>query len=247
MTSYQRSFCPISPEIEPRSFHQLASCKEWKYASWTRAPGSPIQQGISGWQNEVKQHRCNLVISRTISSKIFKQKSSLHYKKLDNVESHYDIVYQGGAVSYVQGALGVIETVALACCGAAIAVPLGVPFLYGKFNEYFATPWQFGVFVAFNSILCIFIAKTCQMYVLRIYYSDLEDHFVVIFMGLHPFAIHKVIVKPGEVNPVVPGKITKQAIPWADDIYASPSKKMIMFTHAFVSPIYFNRMLGYQR
>lgn len=219
-------------DIKGQGFHSIRSsghyvnCKNKSVAS-NRWQGSFVNQQ-----------------KRTFFSYFHKKKTLEAQQKADNVDTHYDLVYSGNSLWYIHLALSSVHL-----SGAAVGVciagnELGFPVL-NLIDEIMAAPLEAGCFITFSTAICLAIVQLSRQYPFRIYYSELENQFIVILSSLMPFSTRKVLLQPGELKPQPPGLLAS-VLPWSSNIYKGPSQNILLFLESFKYPVYFNMLLGYQ-
>lgn len=232
---------PVLPMLSRCSLltrvHQISaiSCAHWHH-TFARIPYTRMV----GWQR-LSDHK--FLQSRNFTSFFMKKKSPEKLRDDDNVESHYELVHSASSVSYVQLALGGVQAVVGGVCLLVGAVACGIPMTNAAvFTE---EPIQVATFITVNFMICLGILRVCTLYPLRIYYSEVEDSFVVIFVGAHPLAVRHVKILPGDVKPSPPGPVAKVVVPWSYNLYTTPTQNIYLNTEHFKYPFYYNKMLGY--
>lgn len=208
-------------------------------------------QARGKWQGQTLLMPCSFqYVPSKIQSQTFfsvfrrKRKTAQQFQEADKVDSHYELIYNvHDGVRYVQLGMGMLNILSAAINANVCMFALGVPPSY--FEIVLAFPVESGIFISINSLICFALLKVIKWYPLRIYYSDLEDKYLAIFMGVHPFAIRSLKIQPGEVKLSPPNKIAENVLPWASDIYAISSQRIFLFIHHFRYPSYYNKLLGY--
>lgn len=198
------------------------------------------QSGASNrWESSsVNQQR------RSFFSYFPKKKTLEEQQKADNVDTHYDLVYSGNSLWYIHLALSSVHLSAAAVGVCFTGEKLGFPVL-NLIDEIMAAPLEAGCFITFSTAICLAIVQLSKQYPFRIYYSELENQFIVILSSLAPFSTRKVFLQPGELKPLPPGRLTS-VLPWSTHVYKGPSQNLLLFLDSFKYPVYFNMLLGYQ-
>ncbi|KAG0712066.1 hypothetical protein GWK47_019255 [Chionoecetes opilio] len=178
-----------------------------------------------------KNSNQNFIQSRNFYSYFKKLKSPEKIREGDKVESHYELVYTASSVTYVRLGLGGVNFAAGFACFTLGYGALG----FSMENTAVLTeqPLQVATFIVFNFMICLGILKVCKLYPLRIYYSEVEDNFVVVFVGVHPFAVRHLKISPGEVKPAPPGQVAAVTVPWSHDLFSSPTQKIYLNAGSF--------------
>lgn len=224
-----------SPLLASRIF-----CTRW----YQNAASVPYAHTVL--MNEHKKKSCQKFLQKRNFFSFFKKNKSIEkIREDDNISSHYELVYSAVSISYVQLALGGMQAVAGTVCLTLGAMACGFPLVNtAVFTE---EPLQVSVFITVNLMLCLGIYKFCKVYPLRIYYSEVEDNFTLVFVGTHPLAVKHLKVLSGEVKPKPPGKITATVLPWSELFYSTSTQTIYLNNHHFRYPIYYNKLLGYTR
>lgn len=194
------------------------------------------------------QLRClnqNFIPKRNFYSYFKRKKTPEELRDADKIEPHYELVYCANSVLYIQLSYGGVQAAAgVACltltallCGAPVAV---LPLLLEEQLEV-------AVFAVVNSLICLGILRLSFLYPFRIYYSEIEDQFTAVFVGLHPLAVRHVKILPGEVKPKVPGPVAAVLAPWSRLLYSARPQTIHLNPEHFIYPYYYNKMLGYER
>lgn len=193
------------------------------------------------------QHRClaQNVIQRRNFYSYFKRKTIEQIKDEDEVESHYELVYSAHSITYVQLGYGGIQAVAGIACFALGSALCGMPLTQISFLQ--EEPLEVAMFLTINLLICLGIYRVSTWYPFRIYYSEVEDQFVAIFVGIHPLAVRHVKILPGEVEPSPPGPITAVVAPWSHHLYSTSTQKIHLNVEHFTYPFYYNKLLGYDK
>lgn len=194
------------------------------------------------------QQRClsqNFIQRRNFYSYFWKKRSPEQVKAEDKVETHFNLVYNAVSTTYIQLGYGGVQSVAGVFCVGLAAALFNAPLT--DFSVIQEQPIEIAVFLTVNMIICLGILRICYWYPLRIYYSEVEDQFVAVFVGHHPLAVRHVKIQPGEVKPLVPGRITGALFSWTHHLYSSPAQTIHLNAHHFVLPFYYNKLLGYMR
>lgn len=213
-------------------------CTRWRQTAAT------VPYARTVLRNEQKKNSCHKFLQRRNFFSFFKKnKSPEKFREDDNILSHYELVYSAVSISYVKLAFGGVQTVAGTVCLTLGAIACGFPLV----NNVVLTedPLQVGTFITLNSMLCLGIYKFCTVYPLRIYYSEVEDNFILVFVGTHPLAVRHLKVPPGGVKPKPPGKIIAAILPWSELLYSTPTQTVYLNDHHFRYPVYYNKLLGY--
>ncbi|XP_045582246.1 uncharacterized protein [Procambarus clarkii] len=160
----------------------------------------------------------------------------------DNVDSHYELIYTNDAISYIRLGVGGVNILGagvgtMLCLNAFNVVNTNLEVIKNS-------PLEVSIFVSVNVLMIIGLFKLAHIYPFRIYYSELEDEFIAVFSGIHPFAVRTLKIKPGEVQ-LLSSNWTKPIIPWLSNIYGLPSQKIYLDVHRFIYPVYYNKLLGY--
>lgn len=206
-------------------------------------------QSGATWQGQAQLKLCSILFasSKSPNQAFFslfrrKLKTAQEFQKADNVDSHYELIYSiRDGVKFVKLGIGGLDIVAASVIANICMFAFGVPLAY--LDLVLASPVESGIFVMVNSLICFQLFKVIRWYPLRIYYSELEDQFLAVFIGVHPFAIRPLKIEPGEVKPLE--MMTGNVLPWASDLYATSSQRIFLFTHNFRYPLYYNKLLGY--
>lgn len=207
-----------------------------------------IQSSTSNRWPRSRLNNSNLSVQthqiRSFYSYFYKKKTLEEHQKADNVEKHYELVYSGNALWYIHLALSSVHLSGAAVGAFVAGEKLGFPIL-NLVDEIMAAPLEAGCFITFSTAICLAIVQVSKQYPFRIYFSEMENQFIVIFSSLMPFSTRKVILQPGELTPLPPGQLTG-LLPWSTHLYKGPSQNMLLFLDSFKYPVYFNMLLGYQ-
>ncbi|XP_076029955.1 uncharacterized protein LOC143018475 [Oratosquilla oratoria] len=166
------------------------------------------------------------------------------YRIKDQMEPHYDLIYKSTFYNHLQIAYGISGIGYVWLAGLFSCDALGFP-IVNITQELLNNPVQ-GATLAFSYVAFTWaIFVIAHRYIVRMYYSEVEDQFVAVMTGLLPYTKRKVVIHPGTAIPVGSSWIAT-LIPWHKDIYKTPVQKLIMFSHYFRYPVYFNKILGYE-
>lgn len=188
--------------------------------------------------------RQNFIQRRNFYSYFRKKKTPQEIRDEDKIEPHYELVYSANSITYVQMAYGTVQGAALVFSLTLAGTLCGLPLIdIAVLQE---EPVEMAAFAIINSLICLLVLRVSSWYPFRIYYSEMEDQFVAVLIGVHPFAVRHVKILPGEVKPKPPGHVAAVA-PWTHHLYSTRTQTMHLNMEHFSFPFYFNKMLGYMK
>lgn len=194
------------------------------------------------------QLRClsqNFIQRRNFYSYFRRKKTPEELRDADKVEPHYDLVYSANSTKYVQLSYGGVQAVAGVACLSLMAALCGAP--VAELILLQEEQLEVAVFAIVNSLICMGILRISFLYPFRIYYSEMEDQFIAVFVGSHPLAVRHMKILPGEVKPKVPGSVAAVVAPWSPLLYSARAQTIHLNPEHFIYPYYFNKMLGYMK
>lgn len=223
---------------------------QWLHCRPCMVPLTSLHSGIT-LQGQILQQICptqnvapKIQVRTFFSAFHRRKKTAQEIKNHDNIDSHYDLVYTSSSILYVKlgyhGGQIVLAGLGILMCLTAFNV-ISFPL-----NFVATSPLEVFVFVALNALIGFGILRVSWQYPLRIYYSELEDQFIAVFIGIHPYVTRPLKIQPGEVQPLSPSKLTKEILPWAQQLYVLPSQKLFLNVNRFILPMYYNKLLGYR-
>ena len=179
----------------------------------------------------------------TASRNIFRLEkvTAEEYRMKDQMGKNHKLVYQAGSVNYVKfGSIGIQALMAtLVVNSAMVFYSFGMGLIYSYYLEILGLSTSF-------LVLSGAIQTIVRSYPLRIYYCSEEDKFTAITCGWHFLAKRYVEMSSGSVSLHKPSFLERQFMPWRTDLCVLEDKrKLIIIADNFVTPVYYNKLLGY--
>lgn len=206
----------------------------------------------SAWSNLIKYPRCitHNLQPRTFSTgtpneRFFKfpQKTPEVYKKKDGLSKEYSLVQQGSSNNYVVGTCASIHA-------SYILSVLGLSMKYLSPDQQLIISLSPVELMLGSSIVLLILSgmlKLIRTYPFRIYYNEIEDKFAAVFVSINPLKTRIIYLLPGEVRTKKRTYLSQNIIPWDADMCTVKGKHdIILMRHSFVSPVYYNKLIGYK-
>lgn len=179
---------------------------------------------------------------------LFRQRSSEHFKRKDNIPDGYQLIYRNTMQNYLLSAQLISTILAGFAGGALILREESDKFELGPaaFREQPGTVQnEMYIYMTFFVGFCVVMQYFVQRVPLRIYNYPRQNDYILIFYGALPGTTKRLTCKANEVI-----KLNKSSIlmPWTESSYQIKDQcRVIMIENFFRTPADLSILLGNQK